>query len=235
MSVRHSTGGNRIRRHLHAAISATSTETPRRSSTSRSVRTTTSTRRRSRPADALLSGAEMVGVQNGRARGLAERPATGLDVDHHGKTNQAKGWLQPEWEVDKDLIAKNAARDPSLMTNGTNELDLDHENRPPSMTGSPAQTINLSDTLTLTATATDDGRPKPVPDPDGPPATRCAPPLDCVPGCGQGAVRSRHHERPCLWETRHAGDEGAASLHPAPTGCAPSRATARRFPPTTWT
>jgi len=37
----------------------------------------------------------------------------------HGKTNQAKGWLQPEWEVDKDLIAKNAASDPSLMTNGT--------------------------------------------------------------------------------------------------------------------
>jgi hypothetical protein len=35
------------------------------------------------------------------------------------------------------------------------------------MTGSPAQTINLPDTLTLTATATDDGRPKPVPDPTG--------------------------------------------------------------------
>jgi len=84
-----------------------------------------------------------------------------------GKTNQAKGWLQPEWEVDKDLIAKNAARDPSLMTSGTNETDLDHENRPPAMIGSPAQTINLSDTLTLTATATDDGRPKPIPDPNG--------------------------------------------------------------------
>jgi len=85
----------------------------------------------------------------------------------HGRTNQAKGWLQPEWEVDKDLIAKNAARDPSLMTNGTNETDLDHENRPPVMTGSPVQTINVSDTLTLTVTANDDGRPKPVPDPTG--------------------------------------------------------------------
>jgi len=85
----------------------------------------------------------------------------------HGRTNQAKGWLQPEWEVDKDLISKNAARDPSLMTSGSNETDLDHENRPPSMTGSPAQTINLSDTLTVTATATDDGRPKPIPDPEG--------------------------------------------------------------------
>jgi hypothetical protein len=85
----------------------------------------------------------------------------------HGKTNQAKGWLQPEWEVDRDLISKNAARDPSLMTNGTNELDADHENLPPSMTGSPAQVVNVSDTLTLTATATDDGRPRPVPDPAG--------------------------------------------------------------------
>ena len=84
-----------------------------------------------------------------------------------GRANQAKGWLQPEWEVDKDLIAKNAARDPSLMTNGTNETDLDHENRPPVMTGSPTQTINISDTLTLTATATDDGRPTPLPDPGG--------------------------------------------------------------------
>jgi hypothetical protein len=85
----------------------------------------------------------------------------------HGKTSQAKGWLQPEWEVDQDLINKNGARDPSLMTNGTNQVDLDHENRPPSMTGSPAQTANLSDTLALTVTATDDGRPKPVPDPEG--------------------------------------------------------------------
>jgi hypothetical protein len=84
-----------------------------------------------------------------------------------GRTNQAKGWLQPEWEVDKDLIAKNAARDPSLMTNASNETDMDHENSPPSMTGSPAQTIAVSDTLTLTATAVDDGRPRPVPDPEG--------------------------------------------------------------------
>lgn len=80
----------------------------------------------------------------------------------NGKTNQAKGWLQPEWEVDKGVIAKNAARDPSLMTAGTNERDVDHDNLPPSITGSPAKTISLSETLTLTATATDDGRPKPA-------------------------------------------------------------------------
>jgi len=80
----------------------------------------------------------------------------------YGKTRQAKGWLQPEWEADKGVISKNASRDPSLMTGGTNESDIDHENLPPSITGSPAQTINLSDALTLTATATDDGHPKPV-------------------------------------------------------------------------
>jgi hypothetical protein len=49
------------------------------------------------------------------------------------------------------------------MTAGTNERDSDHENLPPVLTGSPAQTINLSDTLTSTVTATDDGRPKPIP------------------------------------------------------------------------
>jgi hypothetical protein len=84
----------------------------------------------------------------------------------YGKTNQAKGWLQPEWEVDTDLISKNGARDPSLMTNSTNQLDMDHDNRPPSITISTAQTASVADTLTLTATATDDGRPKPVPDPE---------------------------------------------------------------------
>jgi hypothetical protein len=85
----------------------------------------------------------------------------------YGKTNQAKGWLQPEWEVDTDLIAKNGARDPSLMTNGTNTLDADHDNRPPSISVSAPQSLAVSDTLTLTATATDDGRPKPIPDPEG--------------------------------------------------------------------
>ena len=85
----------------------------------------------------------------------------------HGKTNQAKGWLQPEWEVDKDLISKNATRDPSLMTSGSNELDIDHENRPPTLTGTVPRTVSLADALTLTATAVDDGRPKPVPDPAG--------------------------------------------------------------------
>ena len=85
----------------------------------------------------------------------------------YGKTSQAKGWLQPEWEVDHDLIAKNGARDPSLMTNGTNEVDLDHENRPPVIAIPEPRAIAVSETLTLTATATDDGRPKPVPDPAG--------------------------------------------------------------------
>jgi hypothetical protein len=83
----------------------------------------------------------------------------------NGRTNQAKGWLQPEWEVDKGVIAKNASRDPSLMTAGTNERDLDLQNLPPSITISPVRTIKLPETLTLTATATDDGRPKPLPPP----------------------------------------------------------------------
>ena len=61
----------------------------------------------------------------------------------HGITNQAKGWLQAEWEVDKGVIAKNAARDPSLMTAGTNERDIDHQNVAPAIAAIPPQTINL--------------------------------------------------------------------------------------------
>src|SRR5262245_22301954 len=80
----------------------------------------------------------------------------------YGKTNQAKGWLQPEWEVDKGVIAKNSSRDPSWMTLGTNERDIDPDNLPPKITGSPAQTVNLADTLTVSVTATDDGLPKPA-------------------------------------------------------------------------
>jgi hypothetical protein len=67
----------------------------------------------------------------------------------HGRTNAAKGWLQPEWEVNNEI----------LMENLGGGIDLD--NQPPSITGSSAQTVTLPNPATLTATAEDDGRPKP--------------------------------------------------------------------------
>jgi hypothetical protein len=67
----------------------------------------------------------------------------------HGRTNVAKGWLQPEWEIDKEVIMLNAA--------GAADL----ENEPPVITGSGPQTITLPNAATLTATAKDDGRPGP--------------------------------------------------------------------------
>ena len=85
----------------------------------------------------------------------------------HGVTNQAKGWLQPEWEVDKGVISHNSGRDPFLMIAGGEDSDVDNDNLPPSIKGSPAQTVRLGDTLTLTATASDDGLPKPPPDTTG--------------------------------------------------------------------
>jgi len=77
-----------------------------------------------------------------------------------GITSQAKGWLEPEWEVDQGIISKNSPRDSMLMTVSIG--DIDFENEPPAVTGSPAQTIKLGDPLTLTVTAKDDGRPKPL-------------------------------------------------------------------------
>ena len=76
----------------------------------------------------------------------------------NGRTNQSKGWLQPEWEVDKLLISKNSVRDSFL---GVADSTPNPDNKAPVMTGSPAQTITLPATATLRVTATDDGIPKP--------------------------------------------------------------------------
>jgi len=77
-----------------------------------------------------------------------------------GRTDVSKGWLQPEWEVDKLLISKNAISDPFLRTSNSNPTP---DNQAPEVTGSPAQTVTLPATATLMATATDDGLPKPGP------------------------------------------------------------------------
>jgi hypothetical protein len=67
-----------------------------------------------------------------------------------GKTNVAKGWLQPEWQIDKEVIMQQMSG------------NSDPENEPPSFIGvSGPQTVVLPKSVTLTATAQDDGRPKP--------------------------------------------------------------------------
>ena len=77
-----------------------------------------------------------------------------------GRTDLAKGWLQPEWEVDQLLISKNAISDPFLRTSNSNPTA---DNQAPVITGSPAQIVTLPAAAILTATATDDGLPKPGP------------------------------------------------------------------------
>jgi hypothetical protein len=71
-------------------------------------------------------------------------------VTSHGRTDQAKGWLQPEWELSEDVVVEN---------NGGGVPDP--ANKPPSLTTSSEQTITLPNTAMLTASATDDGLPKP--------------------------------------------------------------------------
>jgi hypothetical protein len=68
----------------------------------------------------------------------------------HGRTDQAKGWLQPEWELSEGVMVEN-------MGGGVPDPD----NKPPSLTVNPAQTVTLPDKAALTASATDDGLPKP--------------------------------------------------------------------------
>jgi hypothetical protein len=66
-----------------------------------------------------------------------------------GKTNFAKGWLQPEWEINKLIMMENFGG------------DVDDDNEAPTVTGSPAQTVKLPAAASLTVTVQDDGRPKP--------------------------------------------------------------------------
>ena len=70
----------------------------------------------------------------------------------HGRTNQAKGWLQPEWELSPGVISEN---------NGGGVLEAG--NTPPTVSGGTAETVTLPNALTLSTTATDDGLPKPRP------------------------------------------------------------------------
>jgi len=85
----------------------------------------------------------------------------------NGVTNQAKGWLQPEWEMDNGVVTKNSGRDPFLMSAGGNG-EGDMTNKPPILTGSKAQTVNVAATVSLSVTATDDNRPLPPADPKRP-------------------------------------------------------------------
>jgi hypothetical protein len=68
----------------------------------------------------------------------------------HGRTNQAKGWLEPEWELSEDVVIEN-------MGGGV----PDPNNKPPTLTIGEVPGITLPDAATLTASATDDGLPKP--------------------------------------------------------------------------
>ena len=80
---------------------------------------------------------------------------------HRGRVNQAKAWLQPEWEVDADLIARNG-RDAFLFS-VSGDVSIDMSNRAPTISGPASQSVALTEAATLTVTAVDDGRPAPPP------------------------------------------------------------------------
>ena len=68
----------------------------------------------------------------------------------HGRTDYAKGWLQPEWELSNSVIVEN-------MGGGV----PDPENKPPTLSIGPVPSATTGSPVTLTATSTDDGLPKP--------------------------------------------------------------------------
>src|SRR5437867_13294246 len=62
-----------------------------------------------------------------------------------GKTNTAKGWLQPDWELSNEVMMENV---------GAGNRDPDNE--APVITGTGPQAISLPNTVTLSAVARDD-------------------------------------------------------------------------------
>ena len=71
-------------------------------------------------------------------------------LNSRGRTDQAKGWLQPEWELSDAVIIEN-------MGGGV----PDPENKAPVLTIGPVPDVTVASPATLTASATDDGLPKP--------------------------------------------------------------------------
>jgi len=67
----------------------------------------------------------------------------------HGKTNSAKGWLQPEWELNDEILMENSG--------GATDLD----NKAPTVTGTGPQTVIFPNPVTLSVSAQDDGLPRP--------------------------------------------------------------------------
>jgi hypothetical protein len=69
---------------------------------------------------------------------------------NRGHTNAAKGWLQPEWEINKEI----------MMENSDDGGGADLENQPPTISGPDSITGTVSTPVALTVTASDDGRPR---------------------------------------------------------------------------
>jgi hypothetical protein len=75
----------------------------------------------------------------------------------NGKTDQAFGWLKPEWEIDALLIARNAGNQ------GGRTPEEIFANKPPSVAVDPVQTVTLPNALKLTTSVSDDALPTPLP------------------------------------------------------------------------
>jgi hypothetical protein len=82
-------------------------------------------------------------------------------LTNRGRTNLAKAWLEPEWEVDKSLITSDAANDPFTGSLGRPVAESVVEgDQPPVISGPSAQTVTLPAVAKLAVTVTDDGLPK---------------------------------------------------------------------------
>jgi hypothetical protein len=115
-------------------------------------------------------------------------------VTANGGTEKAYAWLQPEWEVDRDVQARNS----------TGAYGSKDPNEPPVLKVEAVPAVTLSEPLTLPALVTDDGLPKPgatkrrvLPGQETPPTLQNMPeaPVN-VPQVQRGGQRGRRSAPP---------------------------------------
>ena len=79
-------------------------------------------------------------------------------VTHHGSTQVAIGWLQPEWEIDVNTITSN-----TRMGSGRSVDELFANRRPAITVEASASSVAVGEAVTLTAILTDDELPTELP------------------------------------------------------------------------
>ena len=142
----------------------------------------------------LLHPDPPVRIQRHGSEGLGQDARSDMDRDRERRNRKGVRRLQPEWEVDRDVLARNS----------TGAVGSKDPNEPPILKVEAVAAVTLSEPATLAALVTDDGLPKPgatkrrvLPGQETPPTLQNMPeaPVN-VPQVQRGGQRGRRSAPP---------------------------------------